>query len=185
MLTLGIPSNAVMALMVGAMIIQGIQPGPEVMTKKPDLFWGMIASMWIGNLMLVVINLPMIGMWVKLLTVPYRFLAPAILLFCCIGAYSLQNSTFHVYPGRRCSACWATSSSGSAARARRSCSASCWDRRWRSTSVAPCCCRAATRWSSSSGRSASACLIATAVLLILMALPSIKKARQEAFQEEG
>src|SRR6266478_2917721 len=96
MLTLGIPSNAVMALMVGAMIIQGIQPGPEVMTKKPDLFWGMIASMWIGNLMLVIINLPMIGMWVKLLTVPYRFLAPAILLFCCIGAYSLQNSTFHV-----------------------------------------------------------------------------------------
>ncbi|MBN9538982.1 MAG: tripartite tricarboxylate transporter permease, partial [Alphaproteobacteria bacterium] len=92
MLTLGIPSNAVMALMVGAMIIQGIQPGPEVMTKKPDLFWGMIASMWIGNAMLVIINLPMIGMWVKLLTVPYRFLAPAILLFCCIGAYSLQNS---------------------------------------------------------------------------------------------
>jgi TctA family transporter len=96
MLTLGIPSNAVMALMVGAMIIQGIQPGPEVMTKKPDLFWGMIASMWIGNAMLVIINLPLIGMWVKLLTVPYRFLYPAILLFCCIGAYSLQNSTFHV-----------------------------------------------------------------------------------------
>ena len=96
MLTLGIPSNAVMALMVGAMIIQGIQPGPEVMTKKPDLFWGMIASMWIGNAMLVIINLPLIGIWVKLLTVPYRFLYPAILLFCCIGAYSLQNSTFHV-----------------------------------------------------------------------------------------
>ena len=96
MLTLGIPSNAVMALMVGAMIIQGIQPGPEVMTKRPDLFWGMIVSMWIGNLMLVIINLPLIGIWVKLLTVPYRFLAPAILLFCCIGAYSLQNSTFHV-----------------------------------------------------------------------------------------
>ena len=90
MLTLGIPSNAVMALMVGAMIIQGIQPGPEVMTKKPDLFWGMIVSMWIGNLMLVVINLPMIGMWVKLLTVPYRFLAPAILLFCC-RPYSLRQ----------------------------------------------------------------------------------------------
>jgi putative tricarboxylic transport membrane protein len=66
------------------------------MTKRPDLFWGMIASMWIGNLMLVIINLPLIGIWVKLLTVPYRFLAPAILLFCCIGAYSLQNSTFHV-----------------------------------------------------------------------------------------
>ncbi|MBX3502514.1 MAG: tripartite tricarboxylate transporter permease [Alphaproteobacteria bacterium] len=97
MLTLGIPSNAVMALMVGAMIIQGIQPGPEVMTKKPDLFWGMIASMWIGNTMLVIINLPMIGMWVRLLTVPYRFLYPAILLFCCIGAYSLANSTFHVF----------------------------------------------------------------------------------------
>jgi len=96
MLTLGIPSNAVMALMVGAMIIQGIQPGPEVMTKKPDLFWGMIASMWIGNAMLVIINLPLIGMWVRLLTVPYRFLYPAILLFCCIGAYSLQNSDFHV-----------------------------------------------------------------------------------------
>jgi TctA family transporter len=96
MLTLGIPSNAVMALMVGAMIIQGIQPGPEVMTKRPDLFWGMIASMWIGNLMLIIINLPLIGIWVKLLAVPYRFLAPAILLFCCIGAYSLQNSTFHV-----------------------------------------------------------------------------------------
>ncbi|TWT13747.1 tripartite tricarboxylate transporter permease [Reyranella sp. CPCC 100927] len=96
MLTLGIPSNAVMALMVGAMIIQGIQPGPEVMTKKPELFWGMIASMWIGNLMLVIINLPLIGIWVKLLRVPYRFLYPSILLFCCIGAYSLQNSTFHV-----------------------------------------------------------------------------------------
>jgi TctA family transporter len=96
MLTLGIPSNAVMALMVGAMIIQGITPGPEVMTKNPDLFWGLIASMWIGNLMLVVINLPMIGLWVKLLSIPYRLLYPAILLFCCIGAYSLANSTFHV-----------------------------------------------------------------------------------------
>src|SRR5919107_113943 len=97
MLTLGIPSNAVMALMVGAMIIQGIQPGPEVMTKKPDLFWGMIASMWIGNMMLVVINLPMIGMWVKLLQVPYKFLYPAILVFCCIGAYSVNNNVFDVY----------------------------------------------------------------------------------------
>src|SRR5467141_616581 len=96
LLTLGIPPNAVMALMVGAMTIHGIVPGPQVMQKQPDLFWGMIVSMWIGNLMLVIINLPMIGMWVKLLTLPYRFLAPAILLFCCIGAYSLQNSTFHV-----------------------------------------------------------------------------------------
>ncbi|MDP3354608.1 MAG: tripartite tricarboxylate transporter permease, partial [Polaromonas sp.] len=97
MLTLGIPSNAVMALMVGAMIIQGIQPGPEVMTKKPDLFWGMIASMWIGNAMLVIINLPMIGMWVKLLTVPYRFLFPAIVLFCAIGVYSTNNNTWDIW----------------------------------------------------------------------------------------
>jgi putative tricarboxylic transport membrane protein len=96
MLTLGIPSNAVMALMVGAMIIQGIEPGPEVMTKRPDLFWGMIASMWVGNLMLVVINLPMIGMWVSLLRVPYRLMFPAIVLFCCIGVYTLNNSTFEV-----------------------------------------------------------------------------------------
>ena len=92
MLTLGIPSNAVMALMVGAMIIQGIQPGPEVMTKKPDLFWGMIASMWIGNAMLVIINLPLISIWVKLLKVPYRMMFPAILIFCCIGIYSVNNA---------------------------------------------------------------------------------------------
>jgi putative tricarboxylic transport membrane protein len=96
MLTLGIPSNAVMALMVGAMIIQGIEPGPEVMTKRPDLFWGMIASMWVGNLMLVIINLPLIGMWVSLLRVPYRLMYPAIVLFCCIGVYTLNNSTFEV-----------------------------------------------------------------------------------------
>ncbi|MGE0153022.1 MAG: tripartite tricarboxylate transporter permease [Reyranellaceae bacterium] len=96
MLTLGIPSNAVMALMIGAMIIAGIQPGPNVMTTKPDLFWGVVASMWIGNLFLVIINLPLIGIWVRLLTVPYRFLYPAILLFCCIGAYSIQNSSFHL-----------------------------------------------------------------------------------------
>jgi putative tricarboxylic transport membrane protein len=97
LLTLGIPSNAVMALMVGAMTIQGIVPGPEVMTKQPQLFWGMIASMWLGNLMLVIINLPMIGIWVKLLTVPYRLLYTSILLFCCIGAYSLNNNVFDVY----------------------------------------------------------------------------------------
>ena len=97
LLTLGIPPNAVMALMVGAMTIHNIQPGPQVMTSNPALFWGLIASMWIGNLMLVVLNLPLIGMWVKLLTVPYRLLYPAILLFCCIGVYSLSNSTFDVY----------------------------------------------------------------------------------------
>jgi len=96
LLTLGIPFNPVMALMVGAMIIQGITPGPQVMTERPELFWGMVASMWVGNLMLVILNLPMIGMWIKLLTVPYRFLYPAILLFCCIGAYSISNSAVDV-----------------------------------------------------------------------------------------
>ena len=97
MLTLGIPPNPVMALMVGAMTIKGIQPGPQVMTSNPELFWGLIASMWVGNLMLVILNLPLIGIWIKLLTVPYRFLFPAITLFCCIGVYSLNNSTFDVY----------------------------------------------------------------------------------------
>ena len=97
MLTLGIPPNAVMALMVGAMTIKGIQPGPQVMTGNPQLFWGLIASMWVGNAMLVILNLPLIGIWIKLLTVPYRFLFPAITLFCCIGVYTLNNSTFDVY----------------------------------------------------------------------------------------
>src|SRR5713101_3105827 len=94
LLTLGIPPNAVMALMVGAMTIHGIVPGPQVMTKQPELFWGMIASMWLGNLMLIVINLPLVGMWVKLLQVPYRFLFPAILIFCSIGVYSINNAPF-------------------------------------------------------------------------------------------
>ncbi|HWE15628.1 MAG TPA: tripartite tricarboxylate transporter permease [Hyphomicrobiaceae bacterium] len=92
LLTLGLPSNAIMALMMGAMIIQGIQPGAAVMTKHPELFWGMVASMWIGNLMLVVINLPLIGIWVRLLSVPYRLLYPAILLFCVIGIYSTNTN---------------------------------------------------------------------------------------------
>jgi len=82
--------------MIGAMMIQGIAPGPQVMTERPQLFWGMIASMWVGNLMLVVLNLPLIGMWIKLLTIPYRMLYPAILLFCCVGVYSLSNSPFDV-----------------------------------------------------------------------------------------
>jgi putative tricarboxylic transport membrane protein len=184
MLTLGIPSNAVMALMVGAMIIQGIQPGPEVMTKKPDLFWGMIASMWLGNLMLVIINLPMIGIWVKLLTVPYRFLAPAILLFCCIGAYSLQNSVFHVYTV-------AIFGILGYIFVRLGCEGAPFllglvlgpqmEEYFRRAMLL------------SRGdpmvfieRPISlGLLITTALLLVLMALPSIKKARQEAFQEEG
>ena len=92
LLTLGIPPNAVMALMVGAMTIHGIVPGPQVMTKQPELFWGMVASMWLGNLMLVIINLPLVGVWVALLRVPYRLLYPSIIVFCCIGIYSINNS---------------------------------------------------------------------------------------------
>ncbi|MEO5732337.1 MAG: tripartite tricarboxylate transporter permease [Rubrivivax sp.] len=99
MLTLGIPPNAVMALMVGAMTIKGIQPGPQVMSSNPELFWGLIASMWVGNLMLVILNLPLIGIWIKLLTVPYRFLFPAIVVFCTIGLYTLNNNPFDVYMG--------------------------------------------------------------------------------------
>ena len=91
LLTLGIPPNAVMALMVGAMTIHGIIPGPQVMTKNPDLFWGMIASMWVGNLMLLIINLPLVGVWVRLLKVPYHLMFPAILMFCCIGIYSINS----------------------------------------------------------------------------------------------
>ena len=97
LLTLGLPGNVVMALMVGAMTIHNIQPGPQVMTKNPELFWGLIVSMWIGNLMLVILNLPLVGLWVKLLTIPYRYLYPAIIVFCCIGVYSIKNDTFEVY----------------------------------------------------------------------------------------
>ena len=97
MLTLGIPTSAVMALMIGAMTLMGIQPGPQVMTNNPSLFWGLITSMWVGNLMLVILNLPLIGIWVKLLSVPYRFLFPAIMAFCAIGVYTLSNNTFDVY----------------------------------------------------------------------------------------
>src|SRR5512136_1004212 len=96
LLTLGIPENAVMALMVGAMTIHNIQPGPQVMTSNPSLFWGLITSMWLGNLMLVVLNLPLIGIWIKLLTVPYRVLYPAILLFCAIGVFTINNTSFDV-----------------------------------------------------------------------------------------
>src|SRR5699024_3034949 len=95
-LTLGLPSNSVMALLAGALIIQGIQPGPLILTQQPQLFWGLIASMWIGNLFLVVINLPLVGVWVRILRVRYDILYPAILLFCAIGAYSLNNNGFDV-----------------------------------------------------------------------------------------
>lgn len=96
LLTLGIPANGLMALLVGAMIIQGVTPGPEVITTRPDLFWGIIVSMWIGNIMLLILNLPLIGVWVKMLTIPYRYLCPAILLFCAVGAYGLSYSIVDV-----------------------------------------------------------------------------------------
>jgi TctA family transporter len=97
LLTLGIPSNPVMALMIGAMMIQGIAPGPQVMSERPQLFWGMIASMWVGNLMLVILNLPLIGMWIKLLTVPYRILYPSILIFMAVGVFSISNQPFDCF----------------------------------------------------------------------------------------
>ncbi|WP_407185138.1 tripartite tricarboxylate transporter permease [Bradyrhizobium centrosematis] len=97
MLTLGIPSNPVMALMIGALIIQGIQPGPAVMTQQPALFWGVIASMWIGNFFLILLNLPLVGMWAKMLTIPYHVLFPGIMVFCAIGVFSLNNTSFDVY----------------------------------------------------------------------------------------
>jgi putative tricarboxylic transport membrane protein len=97
LLTLGIPANPVMALMVGAMIIQGIVPGPNVAAEQPELFWGIIASMWIGNLMLVVLNLPLIGLWVKLLKVPYHVLFPVIMAFCSIGVYSVNSNVYDLY----------------------------------------------------------------------------------------
>jgi putative tricarboxylic transport membrane protein len=97
MLTLGIPTSATMALMLGALTMQGIEPGPQVMASKPELFWGLIASMWIGNAMLVILNLPLVGVWVRLLRVPYRWLFPSIIMFCCIGNYSVSNNVFDLY----------------------------------------------------------------------------------------
>jgi TctA family transporter len=96
MLSLGIPPNALMALMIGAMMVHGITPGPEIISKQPALFWGLIASMWLGNLMLVILNLPLIGIWVRLLRVPYGYLFPTILILCCIGTYTLNSSTSDV-----------------------------------------------------------------------------------------
>ena len=97
MLTLGIPGNPTMAMMIGALMIHGIAPGPRVMTDRPGLFWGLIASMWLGNLMLVILNLPMVGVWVRLLRVPYRLLYPAIIVFCCIGAYTINSKPFDAF----------------------------------------------------------------------------------------
>jgi putative tricarboxylic transport membrane protein len=96
LLTLGLPSNAVMALMIGALMMHGLNPGPQLIRDKPELFWGLIASMWVGNMMLVILNLPLVGIWARLLTIPYRFLYPAILLICGIGVYSINNSALDV-----------------------------------------------------------------------------------------
>jgi putative tricarboxylic transport membrane protein len=97
MLTLGIPAGATMALMLGALTMQGIPPGPQVMTKHPELFWGLIVSMGLGNIMLLVLNLPLVGIWVRLLSIPYRFLNPTILVFCCVGVYAVSNNAFDLY----------------------------------------------------------------------------------------
>ena len=94
---MGIPSNSLMALMIGAMMIHGIQPGPLVIQNQPNMYWGLVASMWIGNLMLVIINLPMVRMWASLLKLPYRMLFPAIIMFCCVGAFASANNTFNIW----------------------------------------------------------------------------------------
>jgi putative tricarboxylic transport membrane protein len=184
MLTLGIPPNAVMALMVGAMTIKGIQPGPQVMTGNPELFWGLIASMWLGNLMLIVLNLPLIGIWIKLLTVPYRFLFPAIVVFCCIGTYSLNNNNFDVFM-----------TAGFALLGYVFYKLSCepaplllgfilgpmMEENLRRALLL-----ARGDWSTFMTRPLSAGLLIAAVLMIVVVmLPSIKNKRQEAFQEEG
>lgn len=97
MLTLGLPGTATMALMIGALVVQGVQPGPEILSQQPALFWGLIVSMWIGNLMLLFLNLPLVGIWAKLISVPYHFLFPMICVFTTIGVYSISNSVFDVY----------------------------------------------------------------------------------------
>src|SRR6476660_4992401 len=164
LLTLGIPPNAVMALMVGAMTIHNIQPGPQVMTSNPQLFWGLIASMWIGNLMLIILNLPLIGMWIKLLTVPYRWLFPAIVLFCCIGVYSLSNSTFDV---------WIVAVFGFIGYL------------FIKLGCEPALLLLGGNWSVLVTRPLSASLLAAAVaLIVIVALPSIKAKREEAFVED-
>ena len=184
MLTLGIPPNAVMALMVGAMTIKGIQPGPQVMTSNPQLFWGLIASMWVGNAMLVILNLPLIGMWIKLLTVPYRFLFPAIMVFCAIGLYTLNNNAFDVYMGAGFAVVGYIFYKLSCEPAplllgfilgpmmeenlRRALLLSRGD------------------WTTFATRPLSAGLLVAAVLMIVVvSMPSIKAKRQEAFQEEA
>ncbi len=182
MLTLGIPPNPVMALMVGAMTIKGIQPGPQVMTSNPELFWGLIASMWVGNLMLIILNLPLIGIWIKLLTVPYRLLFPAIMTFCCIGLYTLNNNNFDVYMA-------AIFSLVGFVFYKLNCEAAplllgfilgpMMEENLRRALLL-----SRGDWTTFATRPLSAgLLIAAALMIVVVTLPSIKKKREEAFQE--
>ncbi len=184
LLTLGIPGNAVTALMIGAMTIHNIQPGPQVMTSHPDLFWGLIVSMWIGNLMLVVLNLPLVGLWVKLLKVPYRILFPAILVFCTIGVYSLNYNVFDI---------WVTAAFGLVGYiwAKLKCEGAplllglvlgpMMEENFRRALLL-----ARGDYTTFVTRPLSASLlVAAAILVVIVALPSIKKKRDEAFVEEG
>jgi len=183
LLTLGIPGNAVMALMVGAMTIHNIQPGPQVMTSHPQLFWGLIASMWIGNLMLVVLNLPLIGIWVKLLRVPYRILFPAILVFCTIGVYSLKNDPFDIYTTAAFGIIgyiWAKLRCEGAPLLLGLVLGPMMEENFRRALLL-----SRGNYGTFIDRPLSASLLAVAlVLVIIVALPSIKKKRQETFTEE-
>ena len=183
LLTLGIPGNAVTALMIGAMTIHNIQPGPQVMTSHPDLFWGLIVSMWIGNLMLVILNLPLVGLWVKLLKVPYRILFPAILVFCTIGVYSLNYNVFDI---------WVTAAFGLVGYiwTKLKCEGAplllglvlgpMMEENFRRALLL-----ARGDYSTFVTRPLSASLlVAAAILVVIVALPSIKKKREEAFVED-
>jgi putative tricarboxylic transport membrane protein len=184
LLTLGIPGNAVTALMIGAMTIHNIQPGPQVMTSHPDLFWGLIVSMWIGNLMLIILNLPLVGLWVKLLKVPYRILFPAILVFCTIGVYSLNYNVFDI---------WMTAAFGLVGYiwAKLKCEGAplllglvlgpMMEENFRRALLL-----ARGDYTTFFTRPLSlSLLIVAAVLVVLVTLPSIKKKREETFVEEG
>ena len=183
LLTLGIPSNAVMALMVGAMTIHNVQPGPQVMANNPELFWGLIASMWVGNLMLVILNLPLIGVWVRLLTIPYRYLYPAILVFCCIGVFSLNSNVANIY-------ITAIISIFGYVLSKLGCEAApmllgfvlgpMMEEYFRRALILS---HGSYSIFATSPISLSL-LVVTAILITIMALPSVKKKREEAFQED-
>ena len=183
MLTLGIPGNTVMALMIGAMIIQGIQPGPSVMTEQPALFWGIVVSMWIGNVFLVILNLPLIGIWVKLLRVPYRILFPAILVFCTIGVYSLKNDPFDIYTTAAFGIIgyiWSKLRCEGAPLLLGLVLGPMMEENFRRALLL-----SRGNYGTFIERPLSASLLAVALLLvIIVALPSIKKKRQETFTEE-